>query len=236
VTDHLDRGIELVVLDMAGTTVVDDGTVESAFSTAVRSLGLEPGTDRFDAALDHVRATMGSSKIEVFRHVFDGDEALAGDANRMFERAYDDAVRTDGATPVPGAEEAIGILRDGGAKVCLTTGFSPHTRDLLIDALGWRNVVDLALSPADAGRGRPWPDLVLTALLRLEISWVGAVAVAGDTASDLWAGTRAGAAVVAGVLTGAHDRPTLAAAPHTHILDSVADLPAAVHLASGSDP
>jgi phosphoglycolate phosphatase-like HAD superfamily hydrolase len=32
--------------------------------------------------------------------------------------------------------------------------------------------------------------------------------------------------VVAGVLTGAHGRDDLAAAPHTHILESIADLPA----------
>jgi hypothetical protein len=30
------------------------------------------------------------------------------------------------------------------------------------------------------------------------------------------------------VLTGAHDRATLGAAPHTHLLDSIADLPAAI--------
>jgi phosphoglycolate phosphatase-like HAD superfamily hydrolase len=52
------------------------------------------------------------------------------------------------------------------------------------------------------------------------------VAVAGDTTSDLVAGTAAGASVVAGVLTGAHDRAQLETAPHTHILDSIADLPA----------
>ena len=49
--------------------------------------------------------------------------------------------------------------------------------------------------------------------------------MAGDTASDLVAGTAAGAAVVAGVLTGAHGRDQLAAAPHTHVLDSIADPP-----------
>jgi phosphoglycolate phosphatase-like HAD superfamily hydrolase len=69
---------------------------------------------------------------------------------------------------------------------------------------------------------------VLTALLRLEADAVQEVAVAGDTASDLVAGTAAGAAIVAGVLTGAHDRAQLAAAPHTHILGSIAELPALV--------
>ena len=119
-------------------------------------------------------------------------------------------------------------LRDGGVRVCLTTGFSPATRDRILDALGWRGLVDLALSPADAGRGRPWPDMILTAVLRLRIDDVAEVAVVGDTTSDLLAGTRSGASIVAGVLTGAHSRAELAEAPHTHLLDSIADLPALI--------
>ena len=59
--------------------------------------------------------------------------------------------------------------------------------------------------------------MILTALLRLEVDDVRHVAVAGDTASDLIAGSRAGAGVVAGVLTGAHARAELGAgAAHPH--------------------
>ena len=47
----------------------------------------------------------------------------------------------------------------------------------------------------------------------------------GDTTSDLVAGTRSGALVVAGVLTGAHSAEELAEAPHTHLLASVQELP-----------
>ena len=72
-------------------------------------------------------------------------------------------------------------LRDGGVRMCLTTGFSPATRDRIIGALGWAGPVDLALSPADAGRGRPWPDMILAAVLRLRIDDVAEVAVVGDT-------------------------------------------------------
>jgi phosphoglycolate phosphatase-like HAD superfamily hydrolase len=59
----------------------------------------------------------------------------------------------------------------------------------------------------------------------LEIDEVGAVAVVGDTASDLVAGRRAGAGIVVGVLTGAHDRAELEAVPPTRVLGSVAELP-----------
>ena len=109
-------------------------------------------------------------------------------------------------------------------RLCLTTGFSPTTRDRIVAALGWEALVDLALSPADAGRGRPWPDMILTAVLRLRIDDVTEVAVVGDTSSDLLAGTRSGASMVVGVLSGAHSRSELARAPHTHLIDSVADL------------
>ena len=127
---------------------------------------------------------------------------------------------------LPGAEDTFAALRAGGVRLCLTTGFSPATRDRIMAALGWEGLVDLALSPADAGRGRPWPDMILTAVLRLRIDDVAEVAVAGDTTSDLLAGTRSGASIVAGVLTGAHSAGELATAPHTHLLHSVADLPA----------
>jgi phosphoglycolate phosphatase-like HAD superfamily hydrolase len=95
---------------------------------------------------------------------------------------------------------------------------------MLLERLGWDDLVDLALSPGAGIRGRPFPDLVLTAAMRLGAEDVRDVAVAGDTASDLLAGTRAGASIVAGVLTGAHDRAALEAAPHTHILGSVVEL------------
>ncbi|HEX3491575.1 MAG TPA: HAD hydrolase-like protein, partial [Streptosporangiaceae bacterium] len=78
--------------------------------------------------------------------------------------------------------------------------------------------------PADAGRGRPWPDLPLTALIRLSGGSVSELAVAGDTASDIESGLRAGAGLVAGVLTGSASREELEQAAAPHILDSVAGL------------
>jgi phosphoglycolate phosphatase-like HAD superfamily hydrolase len=48
--------------------------------------------------------------------------------------------------------------------------------------------------------------------------------VVGDTVGDIRSGLAAGARIVAGVLTGAHDRDRLTAAGATHVLDSVAQL------------
>jgi phosphoglycolate phosphatase len=215
--------ITVACLDMAGTTVADDGSVIAAFSAAVEQFGLPEGTQGYDDALVYVRQTMGQSKIEVFRHIL-GAEDAAQQANAAFEEHYARSVRAGDVEPLPGATETFAALRAAGIKVCLATGFSPATRDALLDALGWWPLVDLVLSPADAGRGRPWPDLPLTALLRLGGGAVGELAVAGDTPSDVESGLRAGAGLVAGVLTGSSTREELEQARTPVILDTIAGL------------
>ncbi len=217
------REITVACLDMAGTTVADDGSVMTAFRAAAAEFGLVPGADGYDEAIAFVQDTMGQSKIEVFRRLL-GTEERAQQGNRIFEESYAAAVRAGQVAPLPGALETITALRAAGVKVCLATGFAPVTRDALLDALGWRPVIDLALSPADAGRGRPWPDLPLTALLRLGGGAVSELAVVGDTPSDVESGLRAGAGIVAGVLTGAGTAESLAVAGTPHVLDTVGGL------------
>ncbi|MDA2807085.1 phosphonatase-like hydrolase [Nocardiopsis suaedae] len=217
--------VRLVVCDMAGTAVADEGLVEHAFDAAAREAGVAPGGAEHTRMRRYVQATMGASKIAVFRDLF-GDEERARTANAAFERAYAEAVGQGHCAPVPGAEEAMDRLRSQGRAVVLTTGFAPATRDAVVDALGWRGRVDGALSPADAGRGRPYPDLVLAALLRTGAAdAVREVAVVGDTRSDVTAGRRAGAGLVAGVLTGAHGEDDLRGAGADAVLGSVAELP-----------
>lgn len=222
-------GIQLACLDMAGTTVEDGGAVEQAFFFALDAL--EVPDERRPAMLAYVRETMGTSKIEVFRALF-GEEQSASDANRAFEASYETGI--DAVRPIPGAAETIEGLQASGLRVALTTGFSARTRDLLLESLGWTSIADLVLSPSDAGRGRPFPDMVLTAVLRLRVDSVQAVAVAGDTAADMTAGVRAGASVVAGVLTGTDDRTRLLHAGATHVIESVVTLPRIV--GASADP
>ncbi|MFJ4472465.1 HAD family hydrolase [Streptomyces sp. NPDC089424] len=226
-TTHPTTGIRLVVLDMAGTTVADGGLVERAFDAAARELGVEPGTPDHAEKLDYVRATMGESKISVFRHLF-GTEELARRANAAFEKAYGELVDGGLVAPVPGAREAVEEILAGGRTVVLTTGFARVTQDAVLAALGWQDLVQLTLCPADAGgRGRPFPDMVLEAFLRTRAAEdVRQVAVVGDTSYDMLSGVRAGAGLVAGVRTGAHGDEALREAGAGHVLDSVAGLPA----------
>ncbi|MFI7360860.1 phosphonatase-like hydrolase [Streptomyces sp. NPDC050149] len=218
--------LNLIVLDMAGTTVADGGLVEQAFAAAAARLGVEPGSADHAEKLAYVRATMGESKITVFRHLF-GEETLAQQANAAFEEAYGELVDGGRIAPVPGAREAIEQLTSEGRTVVLSTGFARPTQDAILAALGWQDLVALTLCPADAGgRGRPYPDMVLAAFLRTgAVDDVRRTVVAGDTSYDMLSGVRSGAGIVAGVLTGAHDKDQLTRSGATHVLGSVAELP-----------
>jgi phosphonatase-like hydrolase len=212
----------LACLDMAGTTVRDDGAVDEAFTVALHSAGVDLESPRFASARAYVLETMGQSKADVFAALLDPAPAAA--ATAAFARAYEYIVSAGRVEPMPGALDVIDAMRLRGVKVCLTTGFAPSTREVLITALGWSDHIDLALSPADCGRGRPAPDMIFGAMERLGVPDAGAVAVVGDTVSDLASGTAADAGAVIGVLSGAHDRATLSAVPHTALIDDVTGL------------
>jgi len=218
--------IELVVFDMAGTTVQDAGLVEQSFLAADTHAGLSRTDEDRRRMLDYVAETMGQSKIVVFRHLAHGNEEQAQAANKEFERTYAALVEDGQCSAVPGAADLFADLRSRGVKVALTTGFAHDTQVAILDALGWGDVADVVLCPGPGVRGRPHPDMPLTALLRTQTSSVDEMVVVGDTASDVTSGLRAGARAVVGVLTGAHDATRLRDAGATHVLDSVADLPA----------
>lgn len=217
-----DNDIQVAVIDMAGTTVADDGLVVASFEVAASAAGLpETGPER-EHARQYVLDTMGQSKITVFRALF-GTEELAQRANAAFEAAYEAAIDNGHARPIDGAAEAITRLRDAGVRVALTTGFSGTTQEKLLAALGWQSLPDLVLAPGAGVRGRPYPDLILTALIRLQADAVTRVAALGDTSSDVDSALRAGCAVAAGTLTGAHDEAQLKAAGATHVVPTVTE-------------
>ncbi|KAA0023017.1 phosphonatase-like hydrolase [Antrihabitans cavernicola] len=215
----------LVVFDMAGTTVEDTGLVQRSFLAADEHAGLSTDAQDRERMMQYVHDTMGQSKIVVFRHLSRGNEEQAQTANKAFERSYAQLVEDGNCSPIPGAVDVMSALRDQGVKVALTTGFAFETQQAILDALGWQGLADVVLCPGDGIRGRPYPDMALTALLRTATDSVQQMVVVGDTSSDITTGVRAGARASVGVLTGAHGADQLRAAGATHVLDSVADLP-----------
>ena len=217
-----DNRIQLAVIDMAGTTVADDGLVINAFEAAATAVGVPSDGEERERARKYVIDTMGQSKIAVFRALLADEDARAASQPRI-RACVRRPDRRGQCRPIEGAAEAISRLRAAGVKVALTTGFSGTTQEKLLAALGWQSLADLALAPGDGVRGRPFPDLILTAVIRAEVDAVHNVAVLGDTSSDVESGRRAGVAIAAGILTGAHDEHQLRDAGATHVVNDVAE-------------
>ena len=101
--------IRLVALDMAGTTVADDGAVEEAFQRALDAVGLTAASLRGDPR-EYVRRTMGQSKIEVFTELLGGDRhraARANTASRLQSSSRAIRVAANAAANAAGTPEAV---------------------------------------------------------------------------------------------------------------------------------
>jgi len=213
--------LELVIFDLAGTTVQDQGQVPEAFAAALAEHGLE-------ATPEQVKAVRGASKRQALLNLIPaGPERarLADQAYASFRAHLAQSYASKGVRAVAGAEEVFRWLRERDVRVALNTGFDRETTSLLLGALGWaRGTADAVVCGDEVMQGRPAPYLIFRAMEAAGASSVHTVANVGDTALDLLAGHNAGVRWNIGVLSGAHDRPTLAGAPHTHLLPSVADL------------
>src|SRR5262249_6958042 len=119
------------------------------------------------------------------------------------------------------------ILRRAGVKVALNTGFSRSVAKVLLHRLGWNapSVIDADVTSDEVPRGRPHPDMVRLLMNRLGVRDPGAVAKVGDTQADLEEGTNAQCRLVIGVATGSYSLAELEQYPHTHLVQSVADVP-----------
>jgi phosphonatase-like hydrolase len=217
--------VTLVCADLFGTTVADDGIVEKVFAEAIGTQGIVTGTAAYARCMVQVYRAHGEASIDIFRKMFPGNEACAQVTNLAFERSFAAAIDRLGLSALPGVEATIDKLTGAGVRVCLFGGIGRTVLARVLDTLGWWDRVDLALCPDDVPRGCPWPDLVLTAVLRLGVTDVREVAVAGATESAILSGRRSGAQVIAGLRTGAHSEDKLRKAGATHIIGGIAELP-----------
>jgi phosphonatase-like hydrolase len=216
---------DLVVTDFAGTTLADEGAVLGAYRHAL-------GQYQIPFAEADLAAQRGGSKRAVFRELAGrvrsgaAADALAEAAHACFEAALRREYESGDVREVVGAEAALRQLKSAGVKIALGSGFDRELVELLLDRLGWQALFDHVTSSDDVPRGRPAPYMIFRPMMELGVVDVGRVAVVGDTALDLQAGANARAGWVIGVLSGAHDLETLGATAHTHLLPSVAGLPA----------
>jgi phosphonatase-like hydrolase len=222
------REAKLIVFDMAGTVIEDAGEVPAAFTAVLRSHEIE-------ITSDSLRDVRGASKREVIQRFV--ERQLGGskaDVLARSEEIYNSFRSTlagmyekDGVQEIAGTTETFTWLQQHGVRVALNTGFDRTITDILLNTMRWdRDLINAVICGDDVAQGRPAPYLIFRAMELSGVTSVHQVTNVGDTVLDLQAGQNAGVRYNIGVLSGAHAKEQLEREPHTHLLSSVAMLPA----------
>lgn len=221
--------VQLVLFDMAGTTVDDDvggvPLVIAAFRVTFRK---HNSTELRTADCNAVR---GYEKREALRRLRAAQKGCAPEAveNGEVEQLFSifkkelDKLTACLRKEVAGTTETFAALRARGVKVCVGSGFPEPVVATIMTAMGWQ--VDGYFSSDALGAGRPDPIMVRAAMEHCGVVDPRRVVKVGDTVVDVEEGKNAGCWTVA-VLTGTQSREKLATAGPDHIIASVADLPA----------
>lgn len=226
--------IELVVFDMAGTTVTDRHEVEACFAQAARLTGIE-ATDEEILAVQGLakrfvfqlfwRKQLGESHPEVEHRV---DESYA-----LFKEILENHYRTQPVTPTEGCLALFDYLRKHQIKIALTTGFYRVVTDIILDKLGWLDGLDenrvgtastriqASIASDEVEQGRPQPLMIQKAMRLLDVADPQRVINVGDTPSDLQSGRAAGVYLNLGVTNGTHTAEQLMPHPHDALIGSV---------------
>lgn len=222
---------ELVVFDMAGTTVKDKGNVNDAFRAAF----LESGIDVSAADVDTV---MGYRKIEAIEIILKKYlEAMEYDAARInlihnsFTAKMVSFYENDlELAPLPEVLETFSILKANGIKIALNTGFTRIITNVILKKLGWNEnaLIDAVVCSDEVQEGRPHPYMIRKIMDQVGVTDSANVVKVGDTSVDVLEGQFAGCGLVIAVTTGAYTKDQLVEYQPDHIIDSMQELPALI--------
>ncbi len=220
--------IQLVVFDIAGTTLQDNNDVHQSLEAALQEIGVY-------VTPEETAPVMGYPKPEAIRMLLQAklpDAAaispeLIGRVHTAFLQHMLQFYQSHpSVAEKPGATKVFQALRTAGIKIALDTGFDRQTTSVILQRLGWeeQGLIDVSVTSDEVPQGRPSPEMIWRAMQVLGIDSSQAVAKVGDTVADLEEGTGAGCRYVVGITSGACSVEMLKAAPHTHLIDHLAEL------------
>jgi len=249
------KSVSCVIFDWAGTTV-DYGCFAPlhAFVSIFEKRGifLSPEEARGPMGLpklDHVRvltrlpriADAWFQRFDRFPNERDVLELYADFEPALFEGLSD---HTD---PIPGVIETVADLRERGAKIGSTTGYTRAMMNVVAPPAAAKGYApDCLFTPSEVAGGRPAPWMIYRCCETLKVWPLSSVIKVGDTLSDIAEGLNASVTTV-GVILGSNElgltqtevdtlpsdelqrrmdtvRERYLAAGAHHVIDSISDL------------
>ncbi|HTR30649.1 MAG TPA: HAD family hydrolase [Puia sp.] len=220
--------IQLVVFDIAGTTVRDNGNVAEAFITAFKEYG-------YDMPVAEVKKVMGFRKMDaivLLLKKFAPDRAADEDlVHRIHTRFIDRMIKfymnDETLAPLPHAEQVFRALKQQGIKVALNTGFTRSITDTILHRLRWDDrsaLIDQVICSDEVPHGRPCADMIEVLMDDLGVDSPEQVLKVGDTEVDVEEGRNAACGKVVSVTTGAYTREQLQPYRPDFIIDDLQEL------------
>ena len=121
------------------------------------------------------------------------------------EAIYREVVREQGMTALPGVEPWLRTLRDEGISCIIASSTHRENITTTLEVLGLEEFFSAIVSAEDVKRGKPDPEVFLTAAKRIEVEPADAV-VFEDALVGIAAAHAAGMRVVAVATTEPHDK------------------------------
>lgn len=215
----------LAVLDIAGTTVVDNNFVAKSFLEAFTKNGI-------NLTIEEINPLMGYKKTEAIKKIL--DDYLNNWDERLIETIHKEFVsnminfysHSPEIIPLPGVEEFLSYLKSKNIIVSLNSGFPRVIVDVILERLKWINhgIVDLSVASDEVAQGRPFPYMIEYLMEKSGIKSSREVIKVGDTKVDIQEGRMSNCGLVAAVTTGSFTRKELLRYSPDVIVDSIQEL------------
>ena len=223
--------IQLVIFDIAGTTVTDHGEVAGAFMDAFKKHGIRVQVEDVNKVMGFRKKDAIKSLLEQIGHNEDNSAELIEKIHDAFTQNMISAYETQSdLQPLPYAEQTFQLLNNAGVKVALNTGFTKTITDTIMRRLGWNTnpMIHYIISSDEVAQGRPHPFMIRKIMEVLGVDDAKRVAKVGDTEVDVQEGRNAGCGMVISVTTGSYNRKQLESYDPDFIIDSLEQLPALI--------
>ncbi len=224
----MNNNIQLVVFDIAGTTLKDNGEITLAFQSALLEYG-------YDIPSEKIGPLMGYKKPEAIKMMlqeYEDDvsmitvEYINTIHDHFLKLMVDYYESAEHLEPLPHAEEVFTWLRHNGIKIGLDTGFSNEITNVIIERLGWLKdkKIDAVVSSNEVPAGRPQPYMIRKIMQAVGVTDPSKVIKVGDTEVDVNEGKNAGCLYSIAVTTGAFNREQLLPYNPSFIIDGLDEL------------
>lgn len=227
---NLNKNTKLIVCDMAGTIINENGIVYDSLYKSIKDTGY------FDINRDDINEWHGIFKNKVIEYFVTNkastscplqkDELFNKINNNFTEILHEAYFSEDSKISLIDANllEFFENLRINDIKISLNTGYTSDIQTKLINKFNLNDHVDYYISSDKVKYGRPYPYMIYTIMEQLEIENINTVAKIGDSVNDIYEGKNAGCGQLIGVLSGAASKNELISATATTIVEDITKL------------